>query len=351
MSSEPLQVAYRLIREGNKQEAVRILTPIVRADPQNADAWWLLANAVDNPEQKRRALERVLRLRPEDARAQRMYANLQNPAPRARRPAPSAVESFPVRDEFSTHDAEFSLDESVDPFGVAPRERVVVRRQRGRSPCGIILGIFGLLAVLACGLCAVVVFALPSMVPGIVSNALTSNPQFANAIGEVMGTLTSMPEYPTFEAIITQIPQLPSILGTAGASAASGISSNGNRLGVVGTPVPAQAQTLPTDLQKRGTISSGQTVNGTVDTFVDDSWTFNAEAGATVTIALNAVDNAFDPQLTLYDPSGAWIGENDDVGGSSNRNSRLEITLPSAGRYTIRVGAFGDGGDYTLTLS
>ena len=76
MSSEPLQVAYRLIREGNKQEAVRILTPIVRADPQNADAWWLLANAVDNPEQKRRALERVLRLRPEDERAQRMYSSL-----------------------------------------------------------------------------------------------------------------------------------------------------------------------------------------------------------------------------------------------------------------------------------
>src|SRR5215207_3197274 len=115
MSSEPLQVAYRLIREGNKQEAVRILTPIVRADPQNADAWWLLANAVDNPEQKRRALERVLRLRPEDERAQRMYASLQSPAPQARRSPPSrAIESFPATDEFSTQDAEFSLDESVD---------------------------------------------------------------------------------------------------------------------------------------------------------------------------------------------------------------------------------------------
>jgi hypothetical protein len=350
MSSEPLQLAYRLIREGNKQEAVRILTPIVRADPQNADAWWLLANAVDNPEQKRRALERVLRLRPEDERAQRMYSSLNNPAARPRRPAPSAVESFPVRDEFSTQDSEFRLDETADPFGVPTRERVVVRRQR-RSPCGVIFAILAILAVAACGLCAVLVFALPAAVPSLVSGALTSNPQFAEAIGDVMATLTSMPEYPTFEAAITQIPQLPAMLATAGAAAAEGVSSAGSTLGgVLGTPAPS-GNSLPTDLQKRGAVSSGETVNGTVDTFVDDSWTFNGEAGQTVVIELNAVDNAFDPQLSLYDPNGAWIAENDDLDGSSNRNSRIEMTLPTNGRYTIRVGAFGDGGDYTLSLN
>lgn len=350
MSSEPLQLAYRLIREGNKQEAVRILTPIVRADPQNADAWWLLANAVDNPEQKRRALERVLRLRPEDERAQRMYSGLNNPAARPRRPAPSAVESFPARDEFSTQDSEFRLDETADPFGVPTRERVVVRRQR-RSPCGVIFAILAILAVAACGLCAVLVFALPAAVPSLVSGALTSNPQFAEAIGDVMATLTSMPEYPTFEAAITQIPQLPAMLATAGAAASEGISSTGRTLGVVGgTPAPS-GNSLPTDLEKRGSVNSGQTVNGTVDTFTDDSWTFSGEAGQTVVIELNAVDNAFDPQLTLYDPNGAWIAENDDIDGSSNRNSRIEVTLPTNGRYTIRVGAFGDGGNYTLTLN
>lgn len=336
MSSEPLQVAYRLIREGNKQEAVRILTPIVRADPQNADAWWLLANAVDNPEQKRRALERVLRLRPEDERAQRMYANLQNPAPQARRaPPPSpAVESFPATDEFSTRDAEFTLDDSVDPFGSKPK-RVEVRRRRGASPCGIILAIIGLVVVLTCGLCVV----------GLTIGA----PVVGRVFGEVLQTVTYMPEFGTIESALTQLPGFSSMMETAAAAAGTAIPSSGNF--TFGTPAASEVRTLPTDLQKRGTISIGQTVNNTVDDFVDDSWTFSGDAGATVTIELNAVDNAFDPQLSLYDPSGVLIAENDDIDGSSNRNSRIEIALPASGRYTIRVGAFGSGGDYMLTLS
>ncbi|MEP7293292.1 MAG: pre-peptidase C-terminal domain-containing protein [Chloroflexota bacterium] len=335
MSSEPLQVAYRLIREGNKQEAIRVLTPIVRADPQNADAWWLLANAVDSEEQKRRALERVLRLRPEDERAQRMYAQLQGAAPRRAAPPPvqTTVTRSRVDDEFAIDD-EFSIDDSVDPFSSAPVERVRVRKQRGRSPCGVILAILGLLVVLCCGLCLVVVFAAPTL--------------FGGFLGDVMKTVTYMPEYPTLESILTQLPGFPSIMETAAASSATSIGSNfGNNFNA-STPAP---QTLPTDTNKRGTIQTGQTVTGTVDTFVDDSWTFSGDAGAQVVIALNATDTTLDPQLELYDPNGVLVAENDDANGSTNRNSRIEITLPAGGRYTIVVSAFATGGNYELALS
>jgi len=342
MSSEPLQVAYRLIREGNKQEAIRILTPIVRADPGNADAWWLLANAVDNPEQKRRALERVLRLRPEDERAQRMYNNLQGaPAPRqAAPPAQPRTTAYPPADEFSLGD-EYRINSSADPFAAQPQQvRVTKSRGGGCGPCGIIFAIFALLAVLACGLCLVGLLAAPAAISGVAVNI----PGFSEAFGEVMQTVTRMPEYPTIEALI---PAIPSIIETLGAEAGTSVN---NGLGILtgGTPVP---QNLPTDTNKRGAVQIGQTVTGTVDTFVDDSWTFSGTAGTTITIVLNATDDTLDPQLELYSPGGVMIAENDDIDGSSNRNSRIQITLPETGLYTIVVSAFGTGGSYELTVS
>jgi len=64
-----------------------------------------------------------------------------------------------------------------------------------------------------------------------------------------------------------------------------------------------------------------------------------------------AVDPKLDPHLYLYDPSGKLIAENDDIDGGKNRNSRIEITLPSTGQYTIRISAFADGGAYKLTVT
>jgi hypothetical protein len=77
MSTEQqMQQAYQLIKQGRKEEAAAILVPIVRADNDNADAWWLLANAVSSSDQAKRALQMVLRVRPDDDRARRMLAKL-----------------------------------------------------------------------------------------------------------------------------------------------------------------------------------------------------------------------------------------------------------------------------------
>ena len=40
-----LEQAYNLIQNDRLDDAVGLLRPIVRADPNNPDAWWLLANA------------------------------------------------------------------------------------------------------------------------------------------------------------------------------------------------------------------------------------------------------------------------------------------------------------------
>ena len=41
-----LERAYRLIQQERLDEASALLQPLVKKEPDNADAWWLLANAV-----------------------------------------------------------------------------------------------------------------------------------------------------------------------------------------------------------------------------------------------------------------------------------------------------------------
>jgi len=101
----------------------------------------------------------------------------------------------------------------------------------------------------------------------------------------------------------------------------------------------------------QGNVQNGQVIQNTVDTFRDDGWTYNGNASERVSIEVDAVDPKLDPHLYLYDPSGKLIAENDDIDGGKNRNSRIEITLPSAGQYTIRISAFADGGAYKLTVT
>jgi hypothetical protein len=60
--SESLSRAYDLIEAERLPDARALLEPIVAREPNNADAWWLYAHAVENPDQAERALNNVLRL-------------------------------------------------------------------------------------------------------------------------------------------------------------------------------------------------------------------------------------------------------------------------------------------------
>lgn len=61
---DKLQQSYELIRRNQLEEARAILQPILMSQP-SADAWWLWANAVTNPEDARHALSKVLDLDPD----------------------------------------------------------------------------------------------------------------------------------------------------------------------------------------------------------------------------------------------------------------------------------------------
>ncbi|MCA1754795.1 MAG: PPC domain-containing protein [Spirochaeta sp.] len=61
------------------------------------------------------------------------------------------------------------------------------------------------------------------------------------------------------------------------------------------------------------------------------------EAGSTFTVEVGSTD--FDTILTLYDPKGAYIFEDDD--GGEGTNSRLRFSTSHSGTYTVEVKSYG----------
>ena len=99
-TSEDLKRAYRLIKRDQPEEAQAIIRPILDADPANVHAWWLLAYAVDDPNEVRHALNQVLELDPN-------YSN----APKAREMLAALDEQFPPTEEGNFEDI-FGADTS-----------------------------------------------------------------------------------------------------------------------------------------------------------------------------------------------------------------------------------------------
>jgi hypothetical protein len=73
-----LYKAHELIKAGRpyEDEALALLAPLVRENPESAEAWYLLGRALPDPEQKLYAFRRVLRIDPSNRAAQKQIAAL-----------------------------------------------------------------------------------------------------------------------------------------------------------------------------------------------------------------------------------------------------------------------------------
>ncbi len=290
MSSTELKEAYSSIKGGDKVTARSILRPYVKENPQDANGWWLLAHAIDDTDQRKRSLQRVLKLDPDFAPARRELDKL---------------DKLAERDDDFLQDLSFSSDTS----GGSKAKNKKNAKGSG-SKTEIIIGsvLIGIgLIVLVCG---GIFYA--------VSQATTS--------------------------VIDEIAQ--SVTLEANTSSGSGnvqVSSGSGGGGLYDEHF--------WDVIDKGSINTGQTVNGTVDTFDDDGWTFEGRAGQTVTIEANATDGILDTELFLYAPGGTLLDENDDINFlDGDTDSRITFTLPEDGTYGIVVSAFGTGGDYQLSV-
>ena len=78
-----------------------------------------------------------------------------------------------------------------------------------------------------------------------------------------------------------------------------------------------------------------------------DSYEYTGKAGSLLSVALESDD--FDTMLYISYPDGSNLAQDDDGGGGSN--SRLDVTLPENGIYTMYVVSFfEETGAYRLTV-
>jgi hypothetical protein len=79
MATTPNQMQHvrELIKSGKRAQALTQLARLIERDHNNAELWWLLANATDDVHQARRALEEVLSLEPANDRARKMLERLE----------------------------------------------------------------------------------------------------------------------------------------------------------------------------------------------------------------------------------------------------------------------------------
>ncbi|MDX1995303.1 MAG: PPC domain-containing protein [bacterium] len=104
------------------------------------------------------------------------------------------------------------------------------------------------------------------------------------------------------------------------------------------TTQATEEPTEPTDQPQQtgdGTIALGGSVDGTLEE-ASTSFTFEGEAGQTITATLTSTD--FDPYLQLVNASGDVLAEDDDSAG--RLNSQIVFELPESGSYALVVTSF-----------
>lgn len=123
-----LNEAVQLIRQGRKDEARRILEPILKANPQDIQAWFWLVETCSTPEQRIKTLEVCLKLNPGNPQVLRALRALQarpetpatppQAAPQdeipdwARRHAPEPVSPAVIPQQTHPSTSTFTFDES-----------------------------------------------------------------------------------------------------------------------------------------------------------------------------------------------------------------------------------------------
>jgi hypothetical protein len=124
--SDSLGHAHHLIQQSAYAEAFALLQPFVNEHPDNAEAWFLLAQVVDTPSQMAEALRHVLRLQPSHAEAQSVYAQLMQDFPELA--ASETVEPFtPSQTDQDTFSASFA--QLFSPYLGAPPETLAAPQE------------------------------------------------------------------------------------------------------------------------------------------------------------------------------------------------------------------------------
>lgn len=125
------------------------------------------------------------------------------------------------------------------------------------------------------------------------------------------------------------------------------------RLTAVGGGADAPAAAAPTGVIRLGRPVSGELRDGDATLSsgeYTDSWTLAGRRGQQLDIRLTS--QAFDPYVVISGPDGFSEFNDDDASAADSRDSRLLVTLPADGAYTITATSYaaGERGGYQLSV-
>ena len=312
-----LKQAHELIKSGQKQQAVAILKPILKTDRDNAGAWWLLAHAVDSQEHARKALENVLRIRPDDEKARAKLAGMTRASSTRTTPAPAR----PSRNSLTAPPDPFLDDDAFDedPFAVLDSDDPFADIDDGSDPFG--------------------------------SGPRYSDPDPFSDMSKVnFIEQYRKPERAAAKPAKKSGSNVPFIL-MATVMALVGLGVVVYLLMNLDTVANSiSGDDLPSNYLDFGVSKTGRTGSGE-----SDEWFFEFDGYPPgtgiyrIAIEVNGRTATSDPVVELYDPQGNLIASDDQSGGANN--ARIVRALPRAGTYRIVVGGWRGGElSYEVTL-
>jgi hypothetical protein len=154
---------------------------------------------------------------------------------------------------------------------------------------------------------------------------------------------------------LRNVPRLGNLTGRSTVWIAFAFTSDGSvtRKGPFIDDISLRKFVGQTDTDDNRTLTSGQTLNGTINPANDeDTYYFNATQGQRATIRMNKAGSSLDSFLILYAPNGSQVSWDDDGGGELNSLIN-QVNLPQTGSYRIVARSYNrtSSGAYTLSLS
>lgn len=379
-STSQMQQVRELIKAGKKKEAVARLAGLIERDHENPELWWLLANANENPNQARAALEQMLSLSPNDERAQKLLRRLE-------------------------------ARQLLRQMGVNQSE---TRRTSNRPLLFAVSGVVGVailifVAVLLINRQPSANQELPTLVvqateePAAVKTDIPAETT-SEALAIVQSTATEeiieptaeptteTPPTPTTEVVVTvevdaptndlinpestsevtagnlplnTVVETPFSLNLEATSEviaplgenplALNPESTGEALPPVGetqsslSPLPNTPETVH---DMKGQVLDGVARRELIDPYALQGWTFSGYRGEKIKLELVNITGEGNPSLELRDEAGKIVTADIDLKSGNNKDALIEIALPSDGIYTVVVRmASVEQQLYSLTLT
>ncbi len=328
--STQLELAARLLKAGNRTEAYRLLKTLVHQTPDDWRVWWGLAHATSNATERIAALKKTIQLNPQHPKAAALLekAQLAQPAsPPVARPAPAPAAPPPPSPQANPFEAQ------PFPEAIAPREEVNVFE----NP-----------------------FAGYEVAPsrqntweGPVGSSLAVTGQASMGVPLKKKNTAQVKSRSTTDLLINIAIAVLALLVVGGLAAIVLPRIDFSSL-IPGGP-PNHFTSPDENFRTSGggkTTINGPAVQDRIDgLFEAHNWVFEATAGQTVTIDVEAIGDT-DPRLRLLDPDGSLLAEDDDSGydyGMGIWDATLVYTFSRDGVYTLRIDVF-IGGDFTIRV-